>query len=649
MTRRAPLAPVLTLALLALVALAPASSGQDKKDADKRRAALEKAAKKLQVPLDALAAAGGERWVSADPAQRKAFLADLGARPAGALFPLVVEAAQREPDFEVRRAAVRLLSVVGLEADRAQYLAALPVFPRLFADRSDLVFCDAADELVTLERWMACDADVAPLLERTFEGENLNTAKRAFTALLQVDEPQLRRGLVTRAVRAVLDKKGRFGPTERKRAVLAVADLRDAVSPQALAQWLHDDGPIAVECAVVLGELGDASVLPALRRIDRTSSFLLRAPVYQARGKLGDALLVPELGAAIESDHLFMQLAILDGLTHVKDARIDAALARLAPTVKEDALRRGLALARLARGDAADLAILQPLVEGGSPDAMISDRALSIDAPAVAPLLRAIASNDAQGGRRGAAIDRLGEAAFADDATRALLVKLAAEGDPSALRLRASASLLQLAPPDGVGPITSAQGVAAVTSALIKLDVVSREDVTTTAGKARRFSGSPLIDVCERWTRAGSVQAAPLLAAWLDPPGAPAPPPSPTTPGGSVVRGPAAPATAQPPPVEHLAHPLVRRAVVHALGALTVALRGLPDAATPGSRSAREAERAVRALARALDDPASIVRASAVRALAHVSGVDPLPIGASVQLEGEVEVKVRAWLASRPR
>jgi hypothetical protein len=88
---------------------------------------------------------------------------------------------------------------------------------------------------------------------------------------------------------------------------------------------------------------------------------------------------------------------------------------------------------------------------------------------------------------------------------------------------------------------------------------------------------------------------------------------------------------------------------VHALGALTVTLRARPDGQTPGSRSALEADRAITALARALDDLAEIVRASATRALARGSAIDPLPIGAAVALEAEVEVKVRAWLAARPR
>lgn len=635
------------LALLLAALLAPGASAQAGKQAEKRRQqALEKLAKKLSIPEAELAAAGAERWAG-DVAARRALLVDLGAKPRGPLLPLVVEAALHEPDFELRRAAVKLLSVVGLEADRALHLAALPAFPRLLGDKSELVFQDAGDELVRLERWFGCDAEVTPLLERAFRGENLRVAQRAFQGLLQVEEPGLRAGPVKRAVLEVLDKKSRFNPNDRKRAVLAIPDgLRDVATPAALAATMHEDGPIAVEIAQVLGELGDASVLPQLRRVDRTSSHALRIPAYHARGRLGDEQLLVELPAALDSDHLNIQLAILEALRWPKEPRIDAALARL--QVADETVRRAVALCRVARGDAGGVGPLLPLVEGPTPDGPISGRALRLEHPAAAPLVRAIAKNPAQEGRRERAVDRLGDERFVDDECRALLARLAAEGGPSALRLRAAASLLQLAPPDGVGAITSTQAVAAVTSALIDLDVVSREDVATGVGTARRFTGSPLLDVVARWSEAGAVQAAPLLARWVDPPPAKAPAPK-AGDDASKQRGdgPAAPPPPDWPPF--VRHAFVRRGVVAALGELTVALAAKVEASDGPARAAREAERAraIAALGRCLDDPAGVVRAEATRALARVSGVDRLPRGAAVAVEEEVRTRVRGWLAGR--
>lgn len=636
----------LLVLLIALAALAPDASAQaGKRDEKRRQQALERLAKKLAIPEAELAAAGAERWAG-DVAARKALLVDLGARPRGALLPLVVDAALHEPDFDARRAAVKLLSVVGLDADRAAYLAALPAFTRLLADKSELIFQDAGDELLRLERWYGCDAEVVPLLERAFRGENLRVAQRAFQGLLQVEEPGLRLGPVKRAALEVLDKKSRFNPNDRKRAVLAIPKgLREVASPGALAATMHEDGPIAVEIAQVLGELGDPSVLPQLRRVDRTSSHALRIPAYHARGKLGDELLLAELPAALDSDHLNIQLAILEGLQWPKDPRIDVALSRL--QVADEAVRRAVALCRVARGDAAAAPGLVPLVEGPTPDGPVSGRALRIESPAVAPLVRAIARNPAQEGRRERAVDRLGDARLVDDAARELLVTLATEGGPSALRLRAAASLLQLAPPEAVGPVTSAQAVAAVTSALVDLDVVSREDAATGLGTARRFSGSPLLDVVERLAKADAVQAAPLLSEWLEPAPVKAAPKADEAGSSQRKEGAATPQTPDGPPF--VRHAFVRRGVVAALGQLTLALAAKVEASDGPARAARDAERsrAIAALARCLDDPAGVVRAEATRALARVSGVDRLPPGAALAVEEEVRTKLRAWLAAR--
>lgn len=654
---------VLSHALLALVAvaaasfIAPARAVAQSRDERRREQTIEKLAKKFGIPESDLTAAGADRYVAREAETRRALLTELGRTPRGTCVPLIVDAALQDADFENRRAAVKLLSVIGLEGDRSLFLESiLPALPRLQADKSELIFLDGGDELNRLHRWFGCDAEVAPLLERTFKGANLRLAQRAFQALLDVKNPELRRGMVLRAIVEVLDPRARFGVFDRKRAVLAVAEHRDAATPAALAGMLHDDGTIAVEIAQVLGKLGDTSVLPILRRAcDRTASHKLRLPAYDARGRLGDELLLVELQPAFDSDHEAIQKAVIEGLAGVKDAKVtakvDQVLARLAQTVTDGTLRRAVALTRLRRGDPGDVDFLRPLLEGAAADATLAGQILDVEHAAATPLVVVIAQNAAEvvAGPRGRAVDLLGERAIATDVSRELLRKLQ-EGGPTTLKLRAAASLLQLG---------AADGVAAIESALIDFDVVTREDVVTGAGTARRFTGSPLSDVMARLARARTTTAAPLLARWLKPPLAPAPPagaPPPAdaagrgTAGERGGRGPAAPA-APPPPPAFLAHQFVRRAAVEALGELAVALLEQVKSATPETRPALEAdlERATAALVVRLDDPAGTVRNAAVRVLARISGQDLLPPGAPLKDEEEVRTKLRAWSEQRSR
>lgn len=643
MTRRTRAGLAVLFALVVLAAPVAPAAAQSREER-KREQVIERLAKKLGVDAGELAAVGAERYVARDAAARKAVLADLGRRPRGSLVPLVVDAALEDGDFENRRSAVKLLSVVGLDGDRSLFLGSiLPALPRLFADKSELIWQDAADELNRFVRLFACDAEVAPLLERSFKGANLRLAQRAFQGLLLLENPELRQDLVLRAVVEVIHPKARFGVFDRKRGILAIPEHREAATPQALAALMLEDGTIAVEIAQVLGELGDRQVLGQLRRIDRTASHKLRIPAYDARGLLSDELLVQELLPALESDHPNIQKALLEALGWVNDPKVDVALARLAQTVTDATLRRTIALARLRRGDAGDEALLRAALEGAG-DAGLARDVLDVEHAAAIPLLVVIAKNgdDAMAGPRGRAIDLLGERGLDTPANRELLTKLQ-KGDPSALRLRAAASLVQLGAPDGV---------AAVTSALIGLDVVSREDVLTDACIARRFSGSPLLDVMARWGRARTVAAAPLLARWLDPPPVAAPAPGPAAPaGGTSERRDPPPGPVAPTPPAFLSHQLVRREAVAALGELAVALaerlRTAPDEAKPAL--ATDLREATVALGVRLDDPAGVVRNAAVRALARLSGQDALAPGAALATEEEVRAKMRVWLAAQAR
>lgn len=630
--------------LVALVFASAAPAAAQNREERKRAQVVERLAKKLGVDAAELAAVSADRYASRDAATRRALLAELGQRPRGALVPLVVDAALEDADFENRRTAVKLLSVVGLDGDRSLFLGSiLPALPRLFADKSELIWQDAADELNRFARWFACDAEVAPLLEKNFKGANLRLAQRAFQGLLLLENPELRQDLVLRAVLEVIHPRARFGVFDRKRGILAIPEHRAAATPQALATLMLEDGTIAVEIAQVLGELGDQQVLPQLRRIDRTASHKLRIPTYDARGHLSDELLLQELLPALESDHPNIQKAILEALGWVRDPKVDQALARLAMTITDPTLRRTIAIARLRRGDGGDEAQLRPALEGAG-DAALAQDVLDVEHAAAVPLLVVIAKNGdgAMAGPRARAVDLIGERGLDSPETRELLKKLQV-GDPSALKLRAAASLLQLGAEDGV---------AAVTSALIGLDVVSREDVVTDACIARRFSGSPLLGVMARWGRGRVVRAAPLLAGWLDPPPAAAPAPAPATPaGGTSERREPAPGPVAPTPPAFLAHALVRRGAVAALGDLAVALAEQLKTAPDGAQAALAADlrRATVALGVRLDDPAGVVRNAAVRALARLSGQDALAPGAPMATEEEVRAKMRAWLATQAR
>lgn len=630
-------------ALALLLACAAAAAGQSPAE-KKRRAALEKLATKLGVPAAALDEVRGER-LAGDAAARRALLEELGARPRGELLPLALELAEHEREYELRAAAIKLLSVLGLEADRTLYLERfLPALPRLLGDGLDKVRLAAMDEANLLARWFRCDPEVAPLLERTFQGKDFRLAQKAFYGLVELTFPPLREKQVDRALREVLDPRTRFGLFERKRAVLECGRRRGPLGAAELAELLFKDGPVAIECAQALGELGDPSVLPRLGKVDRTASHALRVPAYQARGKLGDLALLQELEGVFASDHEAIQRALVQALSEHPAPEAGTVLGRLAPRVTDRDLRREVALARLRRGDAGDAALLEEALRADPPDAALAGRVLAIEHAAAGELVLLVLGLEAYPeATRARAADRAGSLAL--EAARPALRRLLA-GEPRPARLRAAASLLQLGEVDGV---------AAVGSALVDLDVVAREDVQTGVGKARRWSGSPLVDVCKRWARDGTTAALPLMAEWLDPPGpagqaAPGPGPGPGD-EASRKRAPqdGGPAAGPPPPAwpAWVRHPNVRRGVVEALGELARAAQLLPAdraaAAAPGLK------RAIAALRRAADDPAALVRAAALGALTRLSQRAELPQGAGPGAEPAVRESVLAWVQEQQR
>jgi len=643
---------ILAIAALALSAApVPAQSRAERR----RQSVLEKMSRRYGTPVEVLGAAHAERAGAADPDVRQAFLADVGADPAGrgSLLPVVLELARRDPHVRTRLTATFLLSVLGLEADRDFYLDVYhPSLQDLYADRSDRVFVAAADGANVLAGWYRCDEEVVEQLERTFRGDNLRLAQRAFAGLCALTHPDSRSGVVRDSLREVLDPKTRFGVFDRKLAVRETGLRGQPATPAELAELLFADGTVAVECAEALGRLGDPSVLPALRHVDRTASHALRTPAYRARARLGDLTLLDELPEALESDHEAIQQTLLTVLAELPPSpRVDRVLSRLSERLTADDLCLTVAVTRLIRGDPGDIDRADRALGGAGYDRKAATRVLTteVEAPeAVVGPLTTLAGNRKAGGDRARAVDRLGELGVVTDDALAVLRRLQESDRKTGLRLRAAVSLLQLGDPDAPDRIEAALG---------GLDVVRRENLRTPAGTAKRFAGSVLIDVVRRLAGAETLAAIPCLAAWLDP----APLNEATAeasdresgpkPGVGATRtrersegpgtSPRASVRLQGP--EWVEHALVRREVVAALGELAQAQR----AAVADGATSETLERAVPAPERGLGDDAGVVRNEAVRALARLSGRAELAPGASRSAEAKAREAVEAWLAER--
>ena len=601
------------------VALASPALGQSRAERQRQRQ-LERIAREFEVSVETLDAVHAERLGARDPAERLALIAEIGQRAVGELTPVVVQLALRDPEIDCRVAATRALSVVGLEADREDYLETiLPALERLRRDRAERVWVEALDTDVILARWFRADHAVARTWERAFHSDNLRQAQKALQGLLDVAHPQLRERLVLACMADALGPRSRFGAYDRKRVVAAIPEFGGPWGTGELAQALHDDGTIAVECAQVLGELGDsANALPALRRVGTTASHALRVPVLIARGKLGDPSLPGELPGVLSDDHPRIQVALVTALGHHPEPRLDRVLERLAETAEGD-LRRAVALARLRRGDEGEEAWLRERVTGPGASGAVAREVLAIDNALADRLVLLIAGNEHLGGLRRRAVERLGDRGLDTPHARRLLRGLCDE-DPSPLRLHAALSLAQLGD-DGAA--------ARVEAAMEDVELVGREDVDLIGGTGRRFTGGLLWSVLRRLQARPAPTLIPLLAGWF----APVDQEEASDEGGTQTRE-----EGDPEPVGGPAwwrQPFVRAEAASALGALAEGAEG------------ELRERALEGLAAALEDPSGVVWSAATRAVERAGGPEAAPQGSEVDDEQEARAAARGWLAGR--
>jgi hypothetical protein len=642
-------AQTLALSVLTLVALMGATAqAQSKSKLRKKRAEakLRKVSKKLNVDLDALRKAGGERFLSRKSKVRRALLAAIAAKRPPELVPVVVALALSDKDLEIRESAVKLLSVVGLDADRDAYLdSVMPALAKLVKDKHQNIHLGAADEARTLARWFKHDQEVAAFFEALFDGKHYPLAVRGWKGLIDLANADVREGVVQRAMREVQDRRSRFAVFERRRSFRENGPRGGPWEAKALAALVIEDGTVAVSCTQALADLGDPVALPYLRRIGRTSAHVLRIPALMTRGILGDSTLLGELEETLDSDHVAIKAALIAAVAKLEHKRVDPILARLSKGANEPVLQQAIALARLERDDDGDAELLGDELDGAKPSRRIARAVLATEARAAQALVVRIAQSSADPLKslRRRAVARIGDEKIDSKPVRELLRSLQKRDPKDALRLQAAASLLQLG---------EAKSDALVEAALKDYDVVNRTEVTTPVGKGRRFNGSPLISVLQRLGRTETLAAVPLLAKWLDPP-LPVQPKA-VGPGDDTTKERKLPEEVAPPTLpEWLAHPFVRREAVAALGALALALDARVK--TPGKADDKAAAEdtktqrllALRALVRSLSDTQGVVRRAAIRALVTIGGGE-LPVGASLDEEDEALSEVQQWLKTQP-
>ncbi len=633
MTRRTiTLFLITTCAVLAQPALA--QSKARKKRQEKK---LAKVAKKLAVPLEALREVGGERFLSRRKEDRRALLAEIGKQHSGDLVPLVVHMALHDKDLACRTSAVRFLSVVGLDGDRDAYLTIIyPALSELIRDEHVSIHFAAADEANRLARWFKLDCEVVGLLEKTFDGKHYKLAVKAWRGLIALENPELRESVVMRAMREVQDRRSRFAVFERRTSFRENGRRGGPWPAKDLAPLVVEDGTVAVACTQSLADLGNPIALPQLRRIDRTSAHVLRIPALLTRGVLQDEALLPELEETLASDHLNIKVALVAAIAKLKDPKVDKVLPRIAKIAKEPALQQAVALARLERGDDGGADLLEKAVTGKTPTVAVARQVLAIVDRAADPIVVAIARNSAGplAADRRRAIARIGETKIEAKGITEMLRKLQ-ERKPDALRLNAAATLLQLEEKDG----------ATVFEATLKdYEIVTRVDIRSEVGKGRRFNGSPLITVLQRFGRSKTVSASPMIARWLDPPEPPKKPEADATKERKAAKRPKPPAF--PPWLEHQ---FVRAEAVAALGELYGSLRARiaePQEGDDVARLQADAKQTLAALARSLQDPRGVVRRRTIQALAPLADTE-LVVGASLAEEEEILAEVQAWLADQ--
>lgn len=644
---RLRLAQTLALSLSLLTLMGATAQGQAKSKQRKKRteAKLVKISKKLDVDLDALRKMGGERFASRKSKVRRALLAAIASRRPPELVPIVVALALSDKDLEIRESAVKLLSVVGLDADRDAYLdSVMPALVKLVKDKHQNIHLGAADEARTLARWFKHDEEIVSLFEALFDGKHYPLAVRGWKGLIDLGNPDVRAGVVQRAMREVQDRRSRFAVFERRRSFRENGPRGGPWEAKALAALVVEDGTVAVSCTQALADLGDPVALPYLQRIDRTSAHVLRIPALMTRGVLGDTTLLGELEETLDSDHVVIKAALIAAIAKLDHKRVDPILARLSKGANEPVLQQAIALARLERDDDGDAELLGDELDGAKPNRKIARAVLNTAARAAQPLVVRIAENaaDPLKSLRRRAVARIGDDKIDSKGVRKLLRSMQKRDPKDALRLQAAASLLQLGEP---------KADALVEAALKDYDVVNRTDVQTPVGKGRRFNGSPLISVFQRLGRTKALAAVPLLAKWLDPP-LPEQPKAAEPDDGKTTERKLPKEVAPPTRPEWLAHPFVRQEAVAALGALALALDSqVKTPAKADDKAARDEARgqrllALRALVRCLADTHGVVRRAAIRGLVTLSGGE-LPVGASLDEEDEALSEVQKWLKTQ--
>jgi len=653
---------ILAPALL-LGALAPALAAPDPKKkkplSKKARARLEKklnkASKKLGVPVEALAKVGGQRVLSRRGADLKALCVDMHRKVDARNLPILVRlASSAKLDPDLRNAALALIAVYALEGDSEAYLGLQPTYRKLYRDAFQKVWEAAADQNRSLLAWFDLDREVAELFSETYRGKHYRKAQRAYRAVLDFRHPDLREGVAQEALKEALAKRSRFGIKERQLAVRECGRRGLPLGAPELAELLHADGTVAVACAEALAELGDASVLPSLRKIGRTSSHVLRIPVLLTRGKLQDASLVDLIGPTFHDDHARIRGALVRALIELRHEKVDLILEGLAKRVAgEPALERALDLGRLRRGDAAGVGRLGEALMGDEASAGLARQILAIPDPAANVLVDQIAHSEAKPlqGLRPRALGELASRKLLDTGTVAWIGSLCTGKDKTPLRLQAASVLVQAGAP---------QARAKLREALKDFQVVRRVDVRTPLGKARRFNGSHLDLVCRRWARDRAWRAIPVLSRWLNPPekakGKDQPAerdePAKKDKGTRARGGAAGPAPLRQParPPKFLRHAFVRREAVVALGRLLKSAQdveqGQAKKSWPKAPAKLPAWRkaGLEALERSLGDSHALVRRAAVRAIARLAGVTLEP-GASLKEEATVKAAAEAFLA----
>ncbi len=135
--------------------------------------------------------------------------------------------------------------------------------------------------------------------------------------------------------------------TARRACVVALVRLSGEVLLREVAHALvSDDAQVVIGAARILGDVGDARAVPNLLEALHTDDERKGAVIMQALAKIGDAVCVPWLVAAVE--HGFATAAGCHALGTLGDARALPVLTRLKDHVdKATALAASAALVQL--------------------------------------------------------------------------------------------------------------------------------------------------------------------------------------------------------------------------------------------------------------------------------------------------------------